>query len=89
MRTLYLNGSRMTDKASAYQHIEQTLAFRDYFGKNLDALYDALSTYGEAKICLLNAEDMLNALGAYGCKLLACCFDAAAANEKISFRLSK
>ncbi|MFD5094095.1 barstar family protein [Amycolatopsis thailandensis] len=38
-----IDGARTVDKASALDAIAEALSFPDYFGKNLDALYDCLT----------------------------------------------
>ena len=38
-----VDGSRTVDKASTLDAIAEALSFPDYFGKNLDALYDCLT----------------------------------------------
>jgi len=38
-----IDGTRTVDKASALDAIAGALSFPDYFGKNLDALYDCLT----------------------------------------------
>ncbi|WP_410658080.1 barstar family protein [Amycolatopsis sp. lyj-112] len=39
----FIDGSRTVDKASILDAIAEALSFPDYFGKNLDALYDCLT----------------------------------------------
>ncbi|MFC3453152.1 barstar family protein [Amycolatopsis speibonae] len=38
-----IDGARTVDKASTLDAIAEALSFPDYFGKNLDALYDCLT----------------------------------------------
>ena len=86
MKCYSLNGKKMTTRADAYAHIADELGFPEYFGKNLDALYDLLTeTAGE--ITLKNADDLINALGSYGCELLKCFCDAAENKDGLSFRI--
>ncbi len=84
MERYSLNGKKMTTREEAYAHIAAELGFPEYFGRNLDALYDLLTeTAGE--ITLKNADDLINALGSYGCELLKCFCDAAESKESLSF----
>ena len=71
MTIFILDGTKMTDKKSAYEHIAKICRFPDYFGKNLDALADCLAEVGlDAVIILMNRDAMLEALGDYGFKML-------------------
>ncbi|MBP5156171.1 MAG: barstar family protein [Clostridia bacterium] len=81
-----LDGRAMQTRESAYGHIAAVINFPDYFGRNLDALYDLLTEYG-GSVTLKNAGAMLNALGGYGCQLLKAFFDAANECERFSFRV--
>ena len=78
MEKIILDGGKMTEKAAAHEHIAEVMAFPEWYGNNLDALWDLLSEGVEREIELINSTVMLNALGAYGCRLLQCFFDAAA-----------
>ena len=78
MEKIILDGGKMTDRAAAHEYIAEMMAFPEWYGNNLDALWDLLSEGVEREIELINSAVMLNALGAYGCRLLQCFFDAAA-----------
>lgn len=85
MKTIILDGAEMTDNAAAHAHIAQMMGFPQWYGNNLDALWDMLSTYDEADIRLTNAPAMLGALKGYGCRLLKCFYDAVDENYQIAF----
>ena len=85
MEKIILDGAKMTDKTAAHEHIAVMMGFPQWYGNNLDALWDMLSERDEADIELVSASPMLNALGTYGCRLLSCFFDAAAENPCILF----
>lgn len=59
----------MKDRASVHDALQQSLPLPDYYGRNLDALYDCLQELGDCVILLKNA-DALAALGDYGQALL-------------------
>ena len=66
-----LDGSLMTDRAAAHDHIREQLSFPNYYGRDLDALYDLLTSLPETvEIDLANKDQMLEQLGAYGTSLL-------------------
>ena len=85
MKTRFLDGRVMTDRVQAHEHIARQLDFPDFYGKNLDALFDLLSVCDEMEVVLREPGAMLNALGAYGCRLLVCFFDAAEDNFRLRF----
>ena len=58
------------------------LDFSSYYGKNLDALYDALTDICEETVITVNGQSD------YGTKLLAAINDAAAANKNIKVEIS-
>ena len=78
MQQYILDGRRMRDRASAYRVIRQTLGFPDWFGENLDALWDCLGEMEPgAVVVLTHTRALLDAMGPTGEKLLACFRDAA------------
>ena len=80
MNIIVLDGSVMTSRERAYKHIARELRFPEYFGKNLDALYDLLTDLyvnEDTIVILMNCRKMKKSLGEYGDKLIE-----AFANEK-------
>lgn len=77
----------MRTRAAAHDEIARALEFPPHYGRNLDALWDLLTTI-EARVTLENPAPMLNALEAYGCKLLSAFFEAAQENAGLQFRVS-
>ena len=47
MKTAYINGREIADKQELHRVLAEQLEFPPYYGGNLDALYDLLSTAGE------------------------------------------
>lgn len=84
---IILDGALMTEKSAAHEHIAAAMNFPAWYGKNLDALWDMLSTCGEAEIELINAPALLNALDSYACRLLSCFYEAAEENKRLSFKV--
>ena len=85
MKKIILDGSLMTDKLAAHEHMARMLDFPAWYGKNLDALWDMLSASGELEIELINAPALLNSLDTYACRLLSCLYEADKENENIRF----
>ena len=83
MREYTVNGSNMLTKSDAHAELASALEIKDYYGANLDALYDVLGGF-RGRIRLINTVQMLNGLKGYGCKILKTLFDAASENEYIT-----
>ena len=63
--------------------------FPDYYGKNLDALYDILSTYDkEVIIKFIDAEFLFEALGDYGTSLIDVFKEAEEENSRIKIEMA-
>lgn len=81
-----IDGTRMHTREAAHEEIAAVMEFPDFYGKNLDALWDMLtSTRGEAVIT--GVSTMLNALGGYGCRIVKTFYDAAEENRYFEFRV--
>ena len=80
-----INGGEMTSPKQAHGVIAAAMGFPGYYGNNLDALWDMLTTANGTAI-VYNVSGMLNALGGYGCKMLAVFFEAAEKNPGFDFR---
>ena len=66
-----LDGHLMTDKARLHDQLQEKLCFPEHYGRNLDALYDLLTSLPEpTEIDLYGKETMLQQLGAYGATFL-------------------
>lgn len=59
MRTIEIDGKLI--KKEGHDYLKEILNFPDYYGKNLDALYDCLTDIGvETEIRLLNKDFVSN-----------------------------
>ena len=62
--TLYL--SDIKDKEALHGRLKGALMFPDYYGRNLDALYDCLTdTSEDTEVVVRGYEQMYEALGGY------------------------
>jgi len=67
MKEIWLNGAKMTDRESTHAYLKRKLSLPDYYGNNLDALWDCLSTdFSPKKIIIFNTEKLRENLGSYG-----------------------
>lgn len=85
--TLNLNGCENAAQIHAY--LQSALAFPDYYGKNLDALYDVLSTWDRsARFVLKLPAAPAGDLAAYLPRLVRVFRDAAGENRRISVSIN-
>ena len=83
-----LDGSRMTDRKALWDYLKKTLPLHDYFGRNLDALYDELTEYRKPlTIKLVGREQLENYLGNYGEMLIDTFLDAAKENSYLDVQI--
>lgn len=66
--------------------MKETLGFPDYYGNNLDALYDCL-TEMEAELTIVHSGLMKESLGEYFYRLLRVLEDAQAENPVLNIQL--
>ena len=68
---IILNGDRMTDLESLHAHLKDRLNLPDYYGENLDALNDCLSSTTQRELIVLRRfSDFAEYQGEYGLTLL-------------------
>ncbi|MBQ1354877.1 MAG: barstar family protein [Solobacterium sp.] len=83
MKTVELNGKRMTSEASAQEYLFDMFDFPVYYGDDLDALYDALADIvEETHVTIINREAMENS--SYGSRLMWVFEDAADDNDNLT-----
>lgn len=88
MKEIFLNGRLMSDKESLHLYLKERLFLPDYYGRNLDALWDILSTEDrEMKIILVYKADFIGQMGSYGQSLIDLLQEAADENPKISLEI--
>jgi len=84
----FLDGKNMTSRRRAHHHIKRKLDFPSYYGKNLDALWDILSTINIPLDIVLYNKDILDEhLGAYGESIIYIFEEAAEKNKNINFKI--
>ena len=83
---IVLNCENLTQRAQAHRYLAHMLDFPDYYGKNLDALFDCLTELGECTIVLNGGAD-LPRNGGYGAKVLKVLEEAARANPRLRLEL--
>lgn len=82
--TIELDGRQMTDRESAHCYLQQQLALPEYYGRNLDALYDLLTERQESTtIIVRNRSELERHLGSYGQALMKALYDGARENPRL------
>ena len=79
VKRVILDCEKLLRRKQAHLYLAEMLDFPDYYGKNLDALYDCLTELGECTI-VLEGEDILQEPECYGAKVLKVFREAAHAN---------
>ena len=83
-----IDGRCQTDKQKLHEYLKEQCQFPDYYGNNLDALYDVLTERAEPlKIKVQYAEELKEILCGYGEAFLETLQDAAAENPNIILEL--
>ena len=87
MRQIILDGRFMTDKKSVHRYLAEQLEFPDYYGNNLDALYDCLNSICERTcISFINTELAEENLDTYFDMILTVFEDAAIENSSLMIK---
>ena len=83
-----LNGSLMTDRAALHDLLKEQLQLPEYYGRNLDALFDLLTERKETtEIVVTRWEDVELNLGGYGAALMDTLYDAANENTALTIQV--
>ena len=84
METIVIDGAMMSDRDAAHDYLAQSLSLPDYYGRNLDALYDLLTEHGEPlRLLVRRREALRESLGEYGDALLRTLQEAAESNSAL------
>ena len=88
MKKIILKGDLMTSRRRAHLHMQEKLDSKEYYGRNLDALWDVLSTYSQPiEIVLENKDKLLENLETYGESIIKIFEEAQSENSNINFKL--
>ncbi|MGU3470470.1 barstar family protein [Paenibacillus sp. D51F] len=85
---MLLDGSKLATIEAFHDALSRELHFPDYYGRNLDALYDCLTDYAGSPLAIhwISIEDSLKLLGERTTSALLSVFkDAADHNPSLTF----
>lgn len=87
MKSVILDAKKMVEKEKMHEYLAKKFDLPEYYGKNLDALFDCLCETNEPTLIKLKNEDALEA----GLKesLAALFLDVCAENELVKFEFVK
>lgn len=84
METIVIDGEKMLNRREAHDYLTQALCLPDYYGRNLDALYDLLTERETpTRIMIQHGNTLLSWLGDYGQALIQTMIDADRANPSL------
>jgi len=84
METIVIDGELMLNRRAAHDHLAKQLDFPDYYGRNLDALFDLLSERSTpTRLLVRHKETILSWLGGYGEALCQTLLDADQINPRL------
>jgi ribonuclease inhibitor len=90
MREVILDGQKMTDRKNLHELFSENLHFPEWYGRNLDALYDCLTDISEdTKITIINWEQARENLGSHAQALQNVLEDAGKANPQLKICISQ
>ncbi len=83
MIEIIIDGKDLYTKQQAHEFFSAQEGFPEKYGKNLDALFDVLTSLPEIKVKVKNPRNIVDHLGEYGKKLLLVIKDACDRNPGI------
>lgn len=86
--TVTLDCRTITGRAQLHETLSALLSLPEYYGRNLNALYDVLTERSEpTELVLLHRQALWVPLGGYAETFLQALFDAARENPALTIRL--
>ena len=91
MKYISLDGNLFKDVAITHKILKEKLELPDYYGQNLDALWDCLTGFIELPVCIKWSKYKASCryLGEYAEKLRNVFEDAAAELDNFSFQIEE
>ena len=70
MKICVLDGEVLTDQKALHDRLAEDLGFPDWYGRNLDALYDCLTDLAGAEVVIRRPEAMEHTFGKYAARFM-------------------
>ena len=85
-----VDGKRIRNKRALHLLLKKDLKLSDYYGNNLDALWDEISSsIREREIIVRNQEDLIENLGEYGKRFMTVLYDLDKSVSNFDFKMEK
>ena len=65
MRRIILDALCLTEKKEAHLYLQKQFSFPEYYGNNLDSLFDCLTDFGETLVHIKNGKMLVVTLIEY------------------------
>ena len=88
MKKYFIDCEKLCASRTAHKYLAETLEFPEYYGNNLDALFDCMTDKGECTILFKGAAELYKE-GGYGARILKVMRDAAAANPLLHMEMTE
>ena len=88
MTRIELDCAQMQQREAAHAYLAAALALPPYYGRNLDALFDCLTSLGPCTLALCHT-DAWAAADSYGQQLLPVLLEAAAENPLLHLEIQE
>ncbi len=88
MKSITLNFKHMTSRDATHDYLEKKLKLPDYYGRNLDALFDCLTEIGEPTTIIIKHRDRVDeAIRQYTEILVTVFMNACEENENLTLQI--
>ena len=88
MKYVVIDCEKLLQKEQAHLYLAEVFDFPDYYGRNLDALFDCLTELGECTI-VFEGENILRGTNSYGIKVLKVLEEASRVNSNLRLKIQE